>query len=62
VRKDWLGSWAGMFASLPRLVRWLIWLLIAVAVIILLAWILHLAGGADWRIKVGHFHWNVGVT
>jgi hypothetical protein len=59
-----VGKTAGMtfLAGLPAILRFLIYLLVVVFVIIFLAWILHGAGGFDWHLGVGHFHWDIGVT
>jgi hypothetical protein len=48
-----------MLSLIPR---WLITLLIIIVVIIVLALIVGALGGFDWRIVIGHFHWNLGVT
>jgi hypothetical protein len=39
-----------------------IWLVIAVLVIILLAFVVHWAGGGLLNLRLGHFELNVGVT
>ena len=51
-----------MFASLPPLMRWLIWLMIAVIVVILIALVVHALGGFDWSLKIGYLHFKIGVT
>lgn len=47
--------------SLPGFLGFLIWLLIALLIIIILALILHWAGGFDWAFRIGFFHWQLGV-
>jgi len=39
-----------------------IWIVLVVLVIILLAWIVHLAGGGLLELKLGHFKLLIGVT
>ena len=51
-----------MLASLPAFLRWVIWVLIAVIIIVLVALIVHALGGFDWALKIGYFHWKIGVT
>ena len=51
-----------MFAALPPLLRWLIWLLVVVILLILMALIVHALGGFDWSLRVGHFHLRLGVS
>jgi len=38
------------------------WVVVVVLAIILLAFIVHWAGGAVLNLKLGHFHLNVGFT
>lgn len=38
------------------------WIVVAIVAIILLAWIVHLAGGGLLNLRVGHFVLNVGFT
>jgi len=52
-----LGSFA-----IPGLVMTIIWIVLVILVIILLAWILHLAGGALFELRLGHFRLQIGVT
>lgn len=50
------------WTSWPRWVRILIAIAIVIIVIILLALIISWAGGGDWHINLGRFHWDIGVT
>jgi hypothetical protein len=43
-------------------VLFFVWLVLIILAIILLAWIVHLAGGGFVHIRLGHFILNVGVT
>ena len=52
-----LGSFA-----IPGLVMTIIWIVLVILVIILLAWIVHLAGGGLFELRLGHFKLQVGVT
>lgn len=52
-----LGSWA-----IPGFVMTIIWLVVVVLVIILLAWIVHLAGGGLFELRLGHFRLLIGVS
>jgi hypothetical protein len=47
---------------IPGFVLFLAWLVLTVLAIILLAWIVHLAGGGLLDLKLGHFRFDVGVT
>ncbi|HVB45786.1 MAG TPA: hypothetical protein VNF47_24185 [Streptosporangiaceae bacterium] len=40
----------------------IIWLVVVVLVIILLAWIVHLAGGGLFELRLGHFRLLIGVS
>ena len=44
------------------MVVFLIWVVIAILAIILLAFIVHWAGGGALNLKLGHFVLNVGFT
>jgi hypothetical protein len=48
--------------GIPGFVRFLIWVVICILVIILLALLVHHLGGASLTIKLGHFYLNIGVT
>lgn len=52
-----LGSFA-----IPGFVMTLIWVVLVILAVILLAWIVHLAGGGLFEIKLGHFKLLIGVT
>jgi hypothetical protein len=48
--------------ALPGIVLFFIWLMVVVLAIILLAFIVHWAGGGLLDLRLGHFVLNVGVT
>jgi len=48
--------------AIPGIVVFLIWVVIAILAIILLAFIVHWAGGAAFDLRLGHFNMNVGFT
>jgi hypothetical protein len=48
--------------AIPGIVVFLIWVVIAILAIILLAFIVHWAGGGALNLKLGHFALNVGFT
>jgi len=48
--------------AIPGIVVFLIWVVIAILAIILLAFIVHWAGGGALNLKLGHFVMNVGFT
>ena len=48
--------------TIPGIVLFFAWLVLIILVIILLAWIVHLAGGGIMNIRLGHFILNVGFN
>jgi hypothetical protein len=48
--------------AIPGILVFLIWVVIVVAAIILLAFIVHLAGGGVLNLRLGHFVLKVGFT
>lgn len=48
--------------ALPGIVWFFIWLVIVILAIILLAFIVHWAGGGVLNLRLGHFFLNVGFT
>ena len=48
--------------SIPGIVLFFAWLVAIILVIILLAWIVHLAGGGIMNLRLGHFILNVGFN
>jgi hypothetical protein len=48
--------------TIPGFVMTIIWIVLVILVIILLAWIVHLAGGGLFEVKLGHFKLLIGVT
>ena len=48
--------------AIPGIVVFLIWVVIAILAIILLAFIVHWAGGGVLNLRLGHFALNVGFT
>jgi len=51
-----------MSTNLPRWLWTLFWLLAAILVLILVAWIIHLVGGGLLNLHIGHFIFRLGVT
>jgi hypothetical protein len=48
--------------AIPGIVVFFFWIVVAIVAIVLLAWIVHLAGGGLLNLRVGHFVLNVGFT
>jgi hypothetical protein len=48
--------------AIPRFVVWLIWIVLIALLIILLAWVVHRAGGGSFIVKLGHFSMQIGVS
>jgi hypothetical protein len=48
--------------ALPGIVWFFIWVVLAILAIILLAYIVHWAGGGALNVRLGHFFLNVGFT
>ena len=48
--------------AIPGIVWFFFWLVVAILAIILLAFIVHWAGGGDLKLRLGHFILNVGFT
>jgi hypothetical protein len=48
--------------SIPGIVVFFAWVVLVVLVIILLAWIVHWAGGGLLDLRLGHFRLDVGFT
>ena len=48
--------------AIPGIVWFFIWLVVAILAIILLAFIVHKAGGGAMDLRLGHFFLNVGFT
>jgi hypothetical protein len=46
----------------PGVVLFFAWLVLIVLALILLAWIVHLAGGGMLDLRLGHFRLDVGFT
>jgi uncharacterized membrane protein len=51
----------GFLASLPPTIRFFVWLLVGIIVLILIALVVSALGGFDWRLVVGHLHFDIGV-
>lgn len=47
---------------IPGIVLFFFWLVVAILAIILLAWIVHKAGGGILNLRLGHFVLNIGFT
>jgi hypothetical protein len=52
-----IGGWA-----IPGIVMFFIWIVLVILAIILLAYIVHWAGGGVLNLRLGHFILNVGFT
>jgi hypothetical protein len=48
--------------AIPGIVWFFFWLVVAILAIILLAFIVHWAGGGALNVRLGHFVLNVGFT
>ena len=48
--------------AIPGIVVFIFWVVVAILAIILLAFIVHWAGGGALNLKLGHFALNVGFT
>lgn len=48
--------------SVPGVVLFFAWLVLIVLALILLAWIVHLAGGGMLDLRLGHFRLDVGFA
>jgi hypothetical protein len=48
--------------AVPGIVMFFFWVVVAILAIILLAFIVHWAGGGAFDLKLGHFILNVGFT
>jgi hypothetical protein len=48
--------------EIPGIVWFFIWIVLVVLAIIVLAFIVHWAGGGALNLRLGHFYLNVGVT
>jgi hypothetical protein len=48
--------------AIPGVVVLFFWIVLIVLAIILLAWIVHLAGGGLLNLRLGHFRLDVGFT
>jgi hypothetical protein len=50
-----------ILSSIPAFVIWLFWVLVAILLILLVAAIIHHFGGASLDLRIGFFHFIVGV-
>ena len=48
--------------AIPGVVLFFAWLVLVLLAVILLAWIVHLAGGGLLDFRLGHFRLDVGFT
>ena len=48
--------------AVPGIIMFFIWLVVVILAIILLAFIVHWAGGGALDLRLGHFFLNVGFT
>jgi hypothetical protein len=49
-------------SSVPGLLWWLFWVLVAILLIVLAALVIHHLGGFALSFHVGYFHFLLGVT
>ena len=48
--------------AVPGIVLFFVWIVLIVLAIILMAWLVHLAGGGLLDLRLGHFRLDVGFT
>ncbi len=48
--------------GIPHFVITLLWIVFIILVIILLAWVVHRAGGGTFIVRLGHFSMQLGVS
>jgi hypothetical protein len=48
--------------AIPGIVVFFIWLVLIILAIVLLAFIVHWAGGAGLNLHIGHFELNIGFS
>ena len=48
--------------AIPGIILFFIWLVVVILAIILLAFIVHWAGGGQLNVRLGHFVLDVGFT
>jgi hypothetical protein len=48
--------------AIPGIIVFFFWLVVAILAIVLLAWIVHRAGGGVLNLRLGHFVLNIGFT
>jgi hypothetical protein len=48
--------------ALPGIVLFFIWLVVVILAIVLLAYVVHWAGGGALNLRLGHFYLNVGFN
>jgi hypothetical protein len=48
--------------AIPGIIWFFIWLVVVILAIVLLAFIVHWAGGAALNLRIGHFILDVGFT
>jgi len=49
-------------SSVPALLWWLFWFVVAILILILAALAIHYLGGFNLSFRVGDFHFQTGVT
>ena len=65
-----MGSWAAVATkartvagyAIPGIIVFFFWVVVTILAIILLAFIVHWAGGGALDLRLGHFNLNVGFT
>jgi hypothetical protein len=48
--------------GIPNFLIWLFWILVALALILIAAVIIHHFGGFNLQFNLGHFHAGIGVS
>jgi hypothetical protein len=51
-----------LLRSVPAILLWLFWFLVAIILILLAALLIHHFGGFDLLFRVGYFRFNIGVS
>jgi hypothetical protein len=49
-------------SSVPGILWWLFWFLVAILLILLVAFVIHHFGGFGLTFHIGYFHFHLGVS
>jgi len=49
-------------SSVPALLWWLLWVLVAIVLFLLAALVIHYLGGFDLAFHVGYFHFGLSIS